>query len=61
MLVIGVCNDVVMGMVVVVAVVGYCIKKGCYFFCFRSAIVMCMRCHGGSGINWVVGMIVMMV
>ena len=30
MLVIGVCNDVVMGMVVVV-VVGYCSVKGCYF------------------------------
>ena len=30
MLVIGVCNDVVMGMVVV-AVVGYCSVKGCYF------------------------------
>ena len=32
MLVIGVCNDVLMGMVVVVMVVGYCIEKGCYFF-----------------------------
>ena len=30
LLVIGVCNDVVMGMVVV-AVVGYCSVKGCYF------------------------------
>ena len=30
LLVIGVCNDVVIGMLVV-AVVGYCIVKGCYF------------------------------
>ena len=57
---IGVCNDVVMGMVVV-AVVGYCSVNGCYF------VVLEVLKLGGCGamvvveFYWFVGMIVMMV
>ena len=54
---IGVCNDVVMGMVVV-AVVGYCSVNGCYF------VVSEVLKLGGCGamvvveFYWFVGMMV---
>ena len=64
----GVSVDVVVEMVVM-GVVGYCsivnvvvvvYCKGA-FYCCRSALVRCMLCNGGSGICWVVVVVVMMV
>ena len=35
--------------------------KGLLFYCCRSAIVKCMLCHGGSGIDWVVVIVVILM